>query len=146
MTQLNGKIAIVTGGGSGLGRAMTLRFARDGARVIAADLNEDGAQETARLATEQGASADRVVARKLDVTDERACAALVDATLAEHGKLDVMVANAGIGTFGPIASNTMSTIPTTATYTPASNRSALLSFSAPANGTCMVTFATSRTA
>ncbi|HEU5346030.1 MAG TPA: SDR family NAD(P)-dependent oxidoreductase [Ktedonobacterales bacterium] len=103
MTQLNGKIAIVTGGGSGLGRAMTLRFARDGARVIAADLNEDGAQETARLATEQGASADRVVARKLDVTDERACAALVDATLAEHGKLDVMVANAGIGTFGPIA-------------------------------------------
>ena len=103
MTQLNGKIAIVTGGGSGLGRAMTLRFAQDGARVIAADLNEDGAQETARLATEQGASADRVVARKLDVTDERACAALVDATLAEHGKLDVMVANAGIGTFGPIA-------------------------------------------
>jgi NAD(P)-dependent dehydrogenase (short-subunit alcohol dehydrogenase family) len=103
MTQLNGKIAIVTGGGSGLGRAMTLRFARDGARVIAADLNEDGAHETARLATEQGASADRVVARKLDVTDERACAALVDATLAEHGKLDVMVANAGIGTFGPIA-------------------------------------------
>lgn len=104
MTQLDGKIAIVTGGGSGLGRAMTLRFARDGARVIAADLNEAGAQETARLASEQGASAGQVVARALDVTDERACAALVDATLAEHGRLDVMVANAGIGTFGPIAS------------------------------------------
>lgn len=104
MTQLNGKIAIVTGGGSGLGRAMALRFARDGARVIAADLNEAGAQETARLATEQGASADQVVASALDVTNEQACSALVDATLAEHGKLDVMVANAGIGTFGPIAS------------------------------------------
>ena len=103
MTQLNGKIAIVTGGGSGLGRAMALRFAHDGARVIAADLNEAGAQETARLATEQGASADQVVARALDVTNEQACSALVDATLAEHGKLDVMVANAGIGTFGPIA-------------------------------------------
>lgn len=103
MTQLNGKIAIVTGGGSGLGRAMALRFARDGARVIAADLNEAGAQETARLATEQGASAEQVVARALDVTNEQACSALVDATLAEHGKLDVMVANAGIGTFGPIA-------------------------------------------
>lgn len=103
MTQLNGKIAIVTGGGSGLGRAMALRFARDGARVIAADLNEAGAQETARLATEQGASADQVVAHALDVTNEQACSALVDATLAEHGKLDVMVANAGIGTFGPIA-------------------------------------------
>ncbi|MGH2502656.1 MAG: SDR family NAD(P)-dependent oxidoreductase [Ktedonobacterales bacterium] len=104
MTQLNGKIAIVTGGGSGLGRAMALRFASDGARVIAADLNEAGAQETARLATEQGASAEQVVARALDVTNEQACSALVDATLAEHGKLDVMVANAGIGTFGPIAS------------------------------------------
>lgn len=104
MTQLNGKIAIVTGGGSGLGRAMALRFASDGARVIAADLNEAGARETARLATEQGASADQVVARALDVTNEQACSALVDATLAEHGKLDVMVANAGIGTFGPIAS------------------------------------------
>jgi NAD(P)-dependent dehydrogenase (short-subunit alcohol dehydrogenase family) len=103
MTQLNGKIAIVTGGGSGLGRAMALRFARDGARVIAADLNEAGAQETARLATEQGVSADQVVARALDVTNEQACSALVDATLAEHGRLDVMVANAGIGTFGPIA-------------------------------------------
>ncbi len=103
MTQLNGKIAIVTGGGSGLGRAMALRFAHDGARVIAADLNEAGAQETARLATEQGASADQVVASALDVTNEQACSALVDATLAEHGKLDVMVANAGIGTFGPIA-------------------------------------------
>ena len=103
MTQLNGKIAIVTGGGSGLGRAMALRFARDGARVIAADLNEAGAQETARLATEQGAKDGQVAPRALDVTNEQACSALVDATLAEHGRLDVMVANAGIGTFGPIA-------------------------------------------
>jgi NAD(P)-dependent dehydrogenase (short-subunit alcohol dehydrogenase family) len=103
MTRLDGKVAIVTGGGSGLGRAISLRYASEGARVIAADVNEAGAQETVRLATEQGAKADQVVARTLDVTDEQACSAAVDATLAEFGKLDVMVANAGIGTFGPLA-------------------------------------------
>ncbi len=103
MTRLDGKVAIVTGGGSGLGRAITLRYAGEGARVIAADINETGAQETARLAREQGASERQVVARALDVTDEQACAAAVDAALLEWGKLDVMVANAGIGTFAPIA-------------------------------------------
>jgi NAD(P)-dependent dehydrogenase (short-subunit alcohol dehydrogenase family) len=103
MTRLDGKVAIVTGGGSGLGRAISLRYASEGARVIAADVNEAGAQETARLATEQGAGTDQVVARTLDVTDEQACSAAVAATLAEFGKLDVMVANAGIGTFGPLA-------------------------------------------
>ncbi len=103
MTRLDGKVAIVTGGGSGLGRAITLRYASEGARVIAADINEAGAQETVRLAREAGAEANQVVARALDVTDERACAAAVDATMAQCGKLDLMIANAGIGTFGPIA-------------------------------------------
>ncbi|HET9109659.1 MAG TPA: SDR family oxidoreductase [Ktedonobacterales bacterium] len=103
MTRLDGKVAIITGGGSGLGRAIALRYASEGARVIAADINEAGARETARLAGEQGADAGQVTAHALDVTDEAAVAALVDATVTEHGKLDIMVANAGIGTFGPIA-------------------------------------------
>jgi NAD(P)-dependent dehydrogenase (short-subunit alcohol dehydrogenase family) len=107
MTRLDGKVAIVTGGGSGLGRAISLRFASEGAQVIAADVNEAGAQETVRLATEQGARADQVIARSLDVTNEQACSAAVDAVLAEWGKLDVMVANAGIGTFGPLATLTL---------------------------------------
>ncbi|HZC06594.1 MAG TPA: SDR family NAD(P)-dependent oxidoreductase [Ktedonobacterales bacterium] len=103
MTRLDGKVAIITGGGSGLGRAIALRYASDGAHVIAADINEAGARETVRLAGEQGTDVGQVDAGALDVTDEAAVAALVDAVMAEHGKLDVMVANAGIGTFGPIA-------------------------------------------
>jgi NAD(P)-dependent dehydrogenase (short-subunit alcohol dehydrogenase family) len=103
MTRLDGRVAIVTGGGSGLGRAIALRYASEGAQVIAADLNETGAQETARLAREQGEGKGEVVARALDVTNEKAVAAIVDMTLAQYGKLDVMVANAGIGTFGPLA-------------------------------------------
>ncbi|HET9110125.1 MAG TPA: SDR family NAD(P)-dependent oxidoreductase [Ktedonobacterales bacterium] len=103
MTRLDGKVAIVTGGGSGLGRAITLRYASEGARVIAADINEAGAQETARLAVEQGAQPDQVAPRALDVTNEQATAALVDWTMAQYGKLDVMIANAGIGTFAPIS-------------------------------------------
>ncbi len=103
MTRLDGKVAIVTGGGSGLGRAITLRYVSEGAQVIAADINEAGAQETARLAEEAGAQPGQVVARALDVTSEQATAATVEWTVAQFGKLDVMVANAGIGTFAPIA-------------------------------------------
>ena len=103
MSRLEGTVAIITGGGSGLGRAITLRYASEGAQVIAADINLSGAEETARLAREQGAGEGQVVARALDVTDEQACADLVAEVTRDWGKLDVMVANAGIGTWGPIA-------------------------------------------
>lgn len=104
MSRLEGSVAIVTGGGSGLGRAITLRYASEGARVIAADINLAGAEETARLAREQGASEGQVTARALDVTNEQACADLVAEVTRDYGKLDVMVANAGIGTWGPLVS------------------------------------------
>ena len=104
MGRLDGKVVIVTGGGSGLGRAMTLRYVSEGAKVLASDINEAGAAETARLASEQGGDAsERVVTRQLDVTDEAAVEAAVAETVSRWGQLDVMVANAGIGAPGPIA-------------------------------------------
>lgn len=104
MGKLDGKTAVVTGAGSGLGRAMTLRYISEGAHVLAADIIEDGLRETARLVAEIGAdAAERLATRALDVTDETAVAATVEDTQTRWGSLDIMVANAGIGAPAPIA-------------------------------------------
>ncbi|MFB6172583.1 MAG: SDR family NAD(P)-dependent oxidoreductase [Haloarculaceae archaeon] len=92
--RLEGKTAFVTGGGSGLGRAATERFAEEGATVVAADVDGDGAEETA----ERVAAADvpgEAHATQLDVTDAAAFQAAIDATVDEYG-LDVVVNNAGV--------------------------------------------------
>lgn len=94
MARLNGKVAIVTGGASGIGRATALRFAEEGARVVAADLNRDGAEETARKAGE-GA-----LARALDVTENGSWAVLMDDVLGACGRVDVLVNGAGVGWAG----------------------------------------------
>ena len=91
---LNDKIAIVTGGGQGLGRAICFALGSEGAHVIVADLNEEAAQSTA---AEIAAQSDRrAVGLKLDVTDEAQMEAAIDSTLAQFGRLDIAVANAGI--------------------------------------------------
>ena len=95
MGRLDGKCAIVTGAGSGIGRAIALGYAREGARVLAADLNLEGARQTAVQA-----SAGRIVAHRADVTAESSVAEMVAEAIRQLGRLDVMVNNAAIQLHG----------------------------------------------
>jgi 3-oxoacyl-[acyl-carrier protein] reductase len=90
--KLDGKVAIVTGAGRGIGRAIATRFLEDGARVVVADKIADRVRQAAR---ELGPP-DRVVPFAGDMTEEAACQALVDEAVARFGRLDVCVNNAGI--------------------------------------------------
>ena len=92
--RLEGKVAIITGGANGMGAEECRIFAREGAKVVIADILEDeGRQLEAELAESGG---DAVFAR-LDVTDEDNWAAVVADAVARYGKLDILVNNAGIG-------------------------------------------------
>jgi NAD(P)-dependent dehydrogenase (short-subunit alcohol dehydrogenase family) len=92
---LDGKIGLVTGGGSGLGQATALAFARGGAKaVVIADVDAAGGNETCRLVSSAGAQARFVQA---DVSSAADAARIVDETIAHFGRLDCAVNNAGIG-------------------------------------------------
>ncbi len=88
--RLNGKVAIITGAASGMGAATARLFAREGAKVVIADMLETDGRA---LASEIGAAARF---EKLDVTDEAGWAAVVASTRRHFGKLDILVNNAGI--------------------------------------------------
>jgi 3-oxoacyl-[acyl-carrier protein] reductase len=88
-----GKVAFVTGGGSGIGAAVAQTFARAGASVVAADINGDNAQAIAGALTAEGLKCEPLT---LDITDERAVEAAVAGIVARHGGLDDVVSCAGI--------------------------------------------------
>jgi NAD(P)-dependent dehydrogenase (short-subunit alcohol dehydrogenase family) len=88
-----GKVAFVTGAGSGIGRATALTFARAGASVVVADVSEPGNQETARMIEESGG---RALAVRCDVTRSEDVKAARDQTIATFGRLDAAFNNAGI--------------------------------------------------
>jgi len=88
-----GKVAFVTGGANGIGRAATLAFARQGASVAVADVSENGNRETARMIEEQGG---RALAVRCDVTRVEDLKAALDKTVEAFGRLDFAFNNAGI--------------------------------------------------
>ena len=95
---LKNKVALVTGASSGIGRAVALMWAREGAKVVVSDVNVQAGEETAALVRAAGGDAIFVAA---DVGKPADCEALVHRTVAHYGRLDVACNNAGIG--GPQA-------------------------------------------
>jgi len=94
MGEFTGKVAIVTGASSGIGRVSALFYAREGARVVVSDLDEKGGQETVQLI--QAASGEAFFV-KTDVANPADCEALVKKTVKKFGRLDFACNNAGIG-------------------------------------------------
>ncbi|MGH9139298.1 MAG: SDR family NAD(P)-dependent oxidoreductase [Acidimicrobiales bacterium] len=94
---LNEALVLVTGAGSGIGRATSLAFAKRGSRVLAVDILPESAEETAKLCAATGTLAQ---AYECDVADAEAVQALADKVHADHGPLDVLVNNAGVGMTG----------------------------------------------
>lgn len=92
--RLTGEVAVITGAGAGIGRAMAETFAAAGAAVMVSDLDDAAAKQVAGCIEKVGG---RGAAMACDVTDEHALAALVDGTADRYGKLTVVVSNAGGG-------------------------------------------------
>jgi sorbitol-6-phosphate 2-dehydrogenase len=91
---LQDRIAIVTGGGQGLGQSICLRLAKEGCDVIVADLNEQTATDTAAKVEQE--TGRRAIAFKVDVTNESQVEAMVKRAVDEFGRMDILVSNAGI--------------------------------------------------
>ena len=102
--RVQGKVALVTGAGGGIGRASVLALAREGARVCAADIDVARAEESARLAREAGGEA---MALAHDVTREDDWRSVIGAIVARFGKLDILVNNAGVAAPTPLLTCTL---------------------------------------
>ena len=99
MGRLDGKVALITGAASGIGKATAHLFAEQGARVVASDIDRPGGEAVAAAIAAAGG---RAIFVNHDTTDEAAWRAVIDRALAEFGGLDVLVNSAGIGLAKPI--------------------------------------------
>ena len=99
LVSLDGKAAVVTGGGRGIGLAISRRLAEAGAKVLVGDVDESAAVHAAEAIAATGAT---VVGRRLDITSSGDVAAAADAAVATHGGLDIWVNNAGIYPVRPL--------------------------------------------
>ena len=96
--EISGKTAVITGAGSGIGRATALRLAKEGARVVVADMNDAGAAETVSMIAAAGGTAS---ALHVDVTKHEDIDAMLDFGEQTYGGVDILYNNAGIGTGQP---------------------------------------------
>ena len=95
--RLENRVAIITGAAGGIGEAIALLFAKEGARIVVIDLNREGVVQTAEVINQNGGTA---ISMDIDVTDVSSCQALVEKTISEFGQLDIIANAAGVGSFG----------------------------------------------
>ncbi|MEM3754212.1 MAG: glucose 1-dehydrogenase [Candidatus Bathyarchaeia archaeon] len=100
-SKLSDKVAIVTGGGSGIGRATSILFAKEGAKVVIADISKEKSEETIKYIKNQGGES---IFIKTDVSKALDVEKMVKETIKSYGKLNVLVNNAGIHDFGNVLS------------------------------------------
>lgn len=105
MDRFEGKNVVLTGAGSGIGRATAIRLTGEGAAVFAVDRSSDGLAETAKAVADKGKG--RLVTHQADVSDEEAVRGSVAAAVSELGGIDVLVNNAGIHKVTPLATATL---------------------------------------
>lgn len=101
--KLQDRSVVITGAGSGIGRACAIKFAQEGANIVCADINQDAAEETVRQLNAGGGTAFAV---KADVADPSSVASLVEATIQKNGKINVLLNNAAIQVNKTIADTT----------------------------------------
>ena len=94
MSDLANKVAFVSGGGSGIGRAVAEAYAREGAKVVVSDVNVEHGEETVKLVKDAGGEAFFIKGDSSSATDNKR---LVEETVAKYGRLDIACNNAGMG-------------------------------------------------
>jgi len=97
MGRVHGKISLITGGGSGIGRASAITLAREGSSVVITDLNKDTAQETADLINESGGKSRWM---QQDTTDEKQWLEVIESLRKNEGGLHILLNNAGVSNGG----------------------------------------------